>query len=1150
MSTWSTTKKLTIATVISSVILLALLCSSTIYVMRLPKTIGDQETVVLGTSRFVPGSEAAIRVAVRDYRDASPVEKATIKVSLAPQGGGQAVVLYEGATDALGTADVRFRVPEDVAPNQTLIVETRSGLGQDRVERAVTVRRDYKVLLTTDKPLYQPGQLILVRALALGSFDLKPAAGQSVEFVISDPKGNKVFRQTVTASDYGIASTEFQLADQVNTGPYKIVATLGNTSSEKTVTVKYYVLPKFKVEASTDKSFYLPGETVSGRVSANYFFGKPVSAGQVQINGYVFDVQMEQVLSVQGATDDEGHYDFSFQLPDYFVTSLESGVASFIVEVAVTDQAAHTERINLDVPVAQQSIIVDAVPESGQLRPGVENVVYVLTAYPDGAPAQCQVSILINGQEHRLETGQYGLAEWRFTPDQGYVEVQATARDALGHTATQTLSFEGYWGEQVLLRPERAAYRVGETMHLDVFTSQPVGTVYLDIVREGQTISTRALEIAGGHAATDVDLTADLYGTLELHTYKILSWGEIVRDTRLVLVDAPTDLTVAVTPDKDTYLPGGGPDEELAHVRFTVTDAAGAGTRAALGIAVVDESVFALQEQDPGFLKLYFLLEREILQPRYQIKQFTLPAAVFYPSPDQDVRQAQDISAKAALAAAAPSTGLGLQANSHSEKEQQAKARQQQGFHNLTRVLTPLMLLLPLTLLVVSVVAIARERTLPLALIVTLLLVFGCVATFVALPAPPWYDHPSLLDKLGYYLGELLSNGEVATLCVVGGVLLAGLVALIALAVWAWRRSDAATGINLVLFILYLLLFPMFLIAVIASGIEPNTRWTVAVLVSYLLVPLTFFLRAVGHGLRRQVVPLIAGLVMVGFALFSGIVPLVLAGSTAGAVFSGQAYALRGAPVPAAMMIEKVMATPVPEAPPADAGATSQGEAPRLRQFFPETMFWAPEVLTDASGQVTVDVPIADSITTWRLSAVASSQDGELGSVTTGLRVFQDFFVDIDLPVSLTQDDEVSMPVAVHNYLAEGQTVRLTLEQEDWFQLLDEPTKELYIAGNDVEVVYFRIKVTATSGRYRPRVLAMGEKMSDYTTSTHDVIIFPNGKRFEQTVSDRLSGEVTQVIPIPAETINGTARITVKIYPGILSQVVEGLEKILRLPHG
>ena len=37
---------------------------------------------------------------------------------------------------------------------------------------------------------------------------------------------------------------------------------------------------------------------------------------------------------------------------------------------------------------------------------------------------------------------------------------------------------------------------------------------------------------------------------------------------------------------------------------------------------------------------------------------------------------------------------------------------------------------------------------------------------------------------------------------------------------------------------------------------------------------------------------------------------------------------------------------------------------------------------------------------------------------------------------------------------------------------------------------------------------------------------------------------------IPAEAIPGTQSLTVKIYPGVLSQVVEGLDSILRMPYG
>ena len=75
---------------------------------------------------------------------------------------------------------------------------------------------------------------------------------------IADGKGNKVFRQTLTTSGYGVASTDFQLAGQVNTGPYKIEALLGNTASEKTVTVENYVLPKFAIKLTTERPSTCP----------------------------------------------------------------------------------------------------------------------------------------------------------------------------------------------------------------------------------------------------------------------------------------------------------------------------------------------------------------------------------------------------------------------------------------------------------------------------------------------------------------------------------------------------------------------------------------------------------------------------------------------------------------------------------------------------------------------------------------------------------------------------------------------------------------------------------------------------------------------------------------------------------------------------
>ena len=95
---------------------------------------------------------------------------------------------------------------------------------------------------------------------------------------------------------------------------------------------------------STDRSFYLPGQRVEGVVQSDYFFGKPVALGEVQVVGSVWDVERTVMVDLRGQTDENGTYEFSFDLPDYFAgAGLESGQAQFALEVTVVDQTEHPE---------------------------------------------------------------------------------------------------------------------------------------------------------------------------------------------------------------------------------------------------------------------------------------------------------------------------------------------------------------------------------------------------------------------------------------------------------------------------------------------------------------------------------------------------------------------------------------------------------------------------------------------------------------------------------------------------------------------------------------------------------------------------------------------------------------------------------------
>ena len=77
-------------------------------------------------------------------------------------------------------------------------------------------------------------------------------------------------------NEYGIASTNFTVTDQMPIGNYKIIAKVGETEAQKSVTVKRYVLPKFNIVFTDIKSWYTVDEDITGTINCNYFFGKPV----------------------------------------------------------------------------------------------------------------------------------------------------------------------------------------------------------------------------------------------------------------------------------------------------------------------------------------------------------------------------------------------------------------------------------------------------------------------------------------------------------------------------------------------------------------------------------------------------------------------------------------------------------------------------------------------------------------------------------------------------------------------------------------------------------------------------------------------------------------------------------------------------------
>src|SRR5690606_6143998 len=146
--------------------------------------------------------------------------------------------------------------------------------------------------------------------------------------------------------------------------------------------------------------------------------------------------------------------------------------------------------------VAEKTILLEAIPESGTLRAGIENIIYVDAAYPDGRPAPSTIEVESPLLETplTLATDAYGLTNFHMTPTVDVAPVitlTATTTPAVtsqsAETATQVLTLEAdQTSTSVLLRPERAEYHIGESMNLDIHVAGNSRTVYLDVIKGRQ----------------------------------------------------------------------------------------------------------------------------------------------------------------------------------------------------------------------------------------------------------------------------------------------------------------------------------------------------------------------------------------------------------------------------------------------------------------------------------------------------------------------------------------------------------------------------------------------------------------------------------------------------------------------------------------
>lgn len=1223
--------------------------------------IQEQEIQVIGQTTWIAGSQVSLRVIVTRSLDGAPVSNATIVITTSAP-GLEPARHAEVDTDELGTASIQFTIDEEALGERTLTVMVSSPIGTNTITSPIRIVPGTKIFLTSDKPVYQPNQLMRIRALAAHQSTGKPLANREIVFEIYDGKGNKVFKKNTPSSEFGIASTDFQLADEVNQGEYRIKAILGDECTEKTVRVYEYVLPKFRVHVKTDRKFYLPGETITGAIDARYFFGKPVAEAIVTITANCFDAGFHDFETVTVRTDAEGKADYQLTIPDKLVGQpLFKGNTIVQLDVRVRDTADHEEQTIHTVHVANDPIQIEAIPESGELAPGVENEIFLVASYPDGSAAKPTLTVDSKFLEQpvSLRCDEHGIASLTIVPSTDITEIvppsagtqiqnvmvppvtkytlEITAEDN-GKTVQVFKELEVKSSfDSILLRVDKGIYTVGELMRIDLLSPGiQRDAAFIDIIKNNQTVLTRTCAFESGRASLELPIDPSLSGSLTLNAYLIRPDGNMVRDTRQVVVLRGDDLQIDITLDKVEYHPG-----EPAVLALKVSTPSGEPVQAALGLHVVDESVYSLTETEPGLAKVFFAIEKELLQPKVEIHGFELEKVVRLSALDYEKNA--DLS-KALLAKLDLHTDYSLQIETIRQKRNLAK----QDLASIRRLLS--------------------QQTLPIfdqpvALDEFMLTIEDDPAQLPTLdpwgrPYQVYFENENIqLASLGQD-GKISTNDDIkiANYTAAPKIITAGYILAATDPTHQFSKPAAIAGEPDKRDIDKKSSRPVQSLHESSTIDSPNlsdSLWffqTPQSDVRCYAIPRpepesTAFrlsrgwkgVAEEGQDLYMDAVPLgmppeaeqakqlhfqpnnesrqdtnLFGVDMMDIKLDTGarfdtIGPMdnmdVYYSTNFDSLRLGEidadtprALSELPADLPLKLDVPQLSAVAAPlavngQVDPSrlknvlineneilqkvkeeygeelretlalqqdflatlnkhisETASVSEKKPVRVRRYFPETLFYTPETITDDQGQIALTLPTADSITTWRMSAMANDRQGAIGDATSAIKVFKPFFIDLDLPVALIQNDEVTIPVAVYNYLSEMQSVEVSLVRAPWFDLLEGSfDRKVDVAANEVTSVTYRIQAKQL-GQQSVTVYAWSTDDSDAIGRVIEVR--PNGEKQSVTFSGPLANTIEQTVTFPDNRIPGADKLFVKIYPGIFSQLVEGLDAILQMPYG
>ena len=230
----------------------------------------------------------------------------------------------------------------------------------------------------------------------------------------------------------------------------------------------------------------------------------------------------------------------------------------------------------------------------------------------------------------------------------------------------------------------------------------------------------------------------------------------------------------------------------------------------------------------------------------------------------------------------------------------------------------------------------------------------------------------------------------------------------------------------------------------------------------------------------------------------------------------------------------------------ADAGAGT------LRKDFRVLAFWLGSVTTDAQGRASVDVKLPESLTTYRIMAVAADRGSRFGSADTEVRVNKPITLKPTYPRFLAVGDTATFGAVVTSQLQTAGSATVTMKSVDpaVLDLTGPATQTVAIgAGGSIEVRF------AAAGKSIGRArVQMSVKVGTETDAFEDVIPVEVLASPETVAwygeATAANATVTEPLTLPASVVPGFGGLHVEMASTAMVGLGEGARYLVEYPYG